>query len=207
MERGTIQQQERRAKSKKDLDDPVSSFATTNIVDFDSYAIDLSQFTGVDKSRPQYYKPRERSTVDLLGLSETQKNDARSIGNIRSELHDRFSNPLYNLVFATITAAFLAQVRTTRERRGNSILIVVLLVAGIRLIGFGMTSLALTSPIGVPFMYLIPISAIAVSFYLAFTGRRLTLIDNLVRKMELMNDHILKILPNFKNRKSGSKAV
>ena len=190
MEQGTIQQQQIKPTSDGALDETNPNFTSVNIINFDSYAIDLSKFTGVDESRPQYYKPRELTTSTLLNPPKDDPTINRDPGVARSELHDRFTNPLYNLMFAAIVAAFLAQVRTTRERRGSAIFVAVLLVAAIRLAGFGITSLAIRTPLAVPFMYALPIVSIALGLWMVLSGRRLTAMDNLIRIMELFNDRI-----------------
>ena len=191
MEQGTIQQQQIKAADDGQLDETNPDFTTVNIINFDSYAIDLSKFTGVSEGGVQYYKPRELTTTTLLNPPKDDPTIKREPGVARSELHDRFTNPLYNLVFATIVAAFLAQVRTTRERRGSAIFVAVILVAAIRLAGFGITSLAIRSPLAVPFMYALPIISIILGLWMVLSGRRLTAMDNLIRIMELFNDSIL----------------
>ncbi|WP_321446722.1 LptF/LptG family permease [uncultured Cohaesibacter sp.] len=191
MEQGTIQQQQIKAAEDGELDETNPDFTTVNIINFDSYAIDLSKFTGVSEGSVQYYKPRELTTITLLNPPKDNPTIKREPGVARSELHDRFTNPLYNLVFATIVAAFLAQVRTTRERRGSAIFVAVILVAAIRLAGFGITSLAIRTPLVVPFMYALPIISIILGLWMVLSGRRLTAMDNLIRIMELFNDTIL----------------
>ena len=191
MEQGTIQQQQIKAAEDGELDETNPDFTSVNIINFDSYAIDLSKFTGVNESGSKYFKPRELTTATLLNPPKDDPTIKREPGVARSELHDRFTNPLYNLVFATIVAAFLAQVRTTRERRGSAIFVAVILVAGIRLAGFGITSLAIRTPLAVPFMYALPIISIALGLWMVLSGRRLTAMDNLIRIMELFNDSIL----------------
>ncbi len=191
MEQGTIQQQQIKVAEDGELDETNPDFTSVNIINFDSYAIDLSKFTGVNEGGNKYFKPRELTTATLLNPPKDDPTIKREPGVARSELHDRFTNPLYNLVFATIVAAFLAQVRTTRERRGSAIFVAVILVAGIRLAGFGITSLAIRTPLAVPFMYALPIISIALGLWMVLSGRRLTAMDNLIRIMELFNDSIL----------------
>ncbi|WP_319414024.1 LptF/LptG family permease [uncultured Cohaesibacter sp.] len=205
MEQGTIQQQQIKETASGELDETNPDFTTVNIIDFDSYAIDLSKFTGVGDGEPKYFKPRELDTAALLHPKEDDPTIAREPGVARSELHDRFTNPLYNLVFATVVAAFLAQVRTTRERRGSAIFVAVLVVATLRLAGFGMTSLAISSAIAVPFMYALPILSIAVGLWLTLSGRRLTAMDNLIRIMELLNERILNMVKKLRSAPKSEK--
>nr|WP_321525395.1 LptF/LptG family permease [uncultured Cohaesibacter sp.] len=205
MENGTIQQQQTKATKSGELDETNPDFASVNIISFDSYAIDLSKFTGVDDSQPKFFKPRELTTGALLHPEKDDPTISRQPGVARSELHDRFTNPLYNLVFATIVAAFLAQVRTTRERRGSAILVAIVLVSGLRLAGFGLTSLSIQTSLAVPFMYALPILSILIGLWIVLSGRRLTAMDNLIRIMELFNDRILHMVGKLR-RKPKPKA-
>lgn len=210
MDQGTIQEQrpEEAATAVEAGKEPTTlpDFSSVNIVRFDSYAIDLSQFTGVDSSKPQFFKVRERSTAYLLNPDTSDQRYKVQENQARSELHDRFTNPLYNLAFATIIAAFLAQVRTTRERRGDAIIIAILAAASVRLLGFAATSSAIQTPLAVPFMYLLPISAIALSLWIALTGRRMTLVDNLIRKMELVTEMLTERFGHLARRSKLTKS-
>ena len=202
MDQGTIQQQ----NHSEDVQES-REFQSVNIIDFDSYAIDLSKFTGVDETQPQFYKPRERTTAFLLAPDPDDPFYASQIDGSRAELHDRLTNPLYNLVFAAVITAFLAQVRTTRERRGSAIAIAVILAAGLRLGGFAATSLAIQTPYAVPIMYLLPLGAIAFSLWIALTGRRITAIDNLIRSMELLSDRISHKLARLRGKSQMADAT
>ena len=198
MDRGTIQQQQQRNGEGPTDEQGRAEISSTNIVNFETYAIDLTKFTGVDPEQSLYYKPRERTTMELLNPDPTDPNYERDRLPSRSELHDRFTIPLYNLAFAAVMTAFLAQVRTTRERRGHAILIAVLVAAALRLGGFALTSLSLQTPVVIPFMYALPLLATAASLWVALTGRRILLIDNLIRVMELFNDGILNKLKKLR---------
>nr|WP_321456816.1 LptF/LptG family permease [uncultured Cohaesibacter sp.] len=204
MEKGTIQQQQLKSTGDGEPAKTDPNVAAVNIVNFDSYAIDLSKFTGTDIDQPRYFKPREMPTSALIHGDKDLPAIARHPGAARSELHDRFTNPLYNLVFASIVAAFLAQVRTTRERRSSAIFVAVLLVAGLRLAGFGATSLAINSPVAVIFMYAIPITSILMGLWIVLSGRRLTAMDNLIRIIELFNDRFLHMVRKLLGKQKPS---
>lgn len=178
-------------------------FGSVNIVKFDSYIIDLSKFTGVDESKPQFFKPRERPTAFFFNPDPNDRYFSKNTGQVRSELHDRFSNPLYNMAFVTTIMAFLMQVRTTRERRSDAIIIAVACAAGLRLLGFAATSLAITTPLAVPFMYALPLIGIAAGLWVSLTGRRVEAIDNLIQLMEYGTEKIRQKFKRFKTQPSG----
>ena len=56
----------------------------------------------------------------------------RNYGQIRSELHDRLTTPLYPLVFAFVAIALLGHARTTRESRWAQILLAFAIALGLR---------------------------------------------------------------------------
>nr|WP_321444347.1 LPS export ABC transporter permease LptF [uncultured Cohaesibacter sp.] len=194
MDRGTIQQQNHTIDENGNRIDENDDFGSVNIIEFDSYAIDLTKFTGAGASANRYFKPRERSTAFLLNPDLNDPFYLQFVDRARAELHDRFANPLYNLVFATVITAFLAQVRTTRERRGSAIAIAVTIATGLRMIGFASMSLAVQTPWAVPAMYLVPIISIMLSLWVIITGRRIILFDNLIRSIELFNERISRRL-------------
>lgn len=190
MDRGTIQQQNHNLDDNGNRIDDQDDFGSVNIIEFDSYAIDLSKFTGAGASENRFFKPRERSTAYLLSPDKDDPVYQQFADRSRAELHDRFANPLYNLVFAIVITAFLAQVRTTRERRGSAIAIAVFITTGLRMIGFATMSLAVQYVWAVPLMYLVPIASILLSLWVILTGRRIILFDNLIRSIELFNERI-----------------
>ena len=130
------------------------------IVQFESYAIDLAQFT------PQTaiaYKPRELRTGELFRLDRTRADLRNAFGRYRVELHDRFASPLYALAFVMIAFAALGQPRTTRQGRGLAILGAIAAVAGIRIAGFGASALAAYSAWAIALIYAAPLTGIALA--------------------------------------------
>ncbi|MCV6603129.1 MAG: LptF/LptG family permease, partial [Cohaesibacter sp.] len=180
-------------------------FGSVNIVKFDSYIIDLSKFTGIDSSKPQFFKPRERPTDFFFNPDPDDFYFKNNTGHVRSELHDRFSNPLYNMAFVTIIMAFLMQVRTTRERRSDAIIIAVTCAAALRLLGFAATSLAITTPLAIPFMYGLPLLGIVFGLWISLTGKRVEAIDNLIQLMEYASERIRQKVKKLKAQPSSSQ--
>ena len=87
------------------------------IVAFQRYALDLAQFGSEGDGAP--LRPRERSTRELMHPDLNDANVKFQEGRFRSELHDRFSGPLYALAFGMIAFAALSQPRTTRSGNWN----------------------------------------------------------------------------------------
>ena len=144
LEKGSVQRQQ-----------PGSKDAA--IVVFERYAIDLAQFApGGDATN---YKPRERSTLELMTLNYDDPYVKRSPGRFWSELHDRFTAPLYNIVAALVAFLFLGQARTTRQGRGLAIVSAILVFGLIRTAGIWALTVFVTRPSVLPLIYGIPVAA------------------------------------------------
>jgi lipopolysaccharide export system permease protein len=106
-----------------------------NIVQFDKYAFDLSQLSSGTQTT-QKYSSRERYLWELYD----QKPDDPSLNDrpeqMRAELHDRIIGPLYPLVIAVLTFAYLGAPRTTRQSRTLSLISAIAAVAVLRGSGF-----------------------------------------------------------------------
>jgi lipopolysaccharide export system permease protein len=144
LEKGSVQRQQPGAKDAA-------------IVVFERYAIDLAQFApGGDAIN---YKPRERSTAELLMLNYEDPYVKRAPGRFWSELHDRFTAPLYNFVAALIAFVFLGQARTTRQGRGWAIVSAILAFGLVRTAGIWVLTIFVTRPSAVLLVYAVPIVA------------------------------------------------
>ena len=155
LEAGSVQRQE--AKQR----DP-------NIVLFDRYAFDLSQFSG----GPQIvkYSVRERYLWQLISPDPSDALAKDQPRQFRAELHDRLLAPVYPFAFILIAFAFLGPPRTTRQSAAWSISSVILAAATLRLIGFACTVFALKYPIAVVFQYVAVAGTIAASLFAASRG-------------------------------------
>lgn len=136
------------------------------MVAFDRYAIDLAQFDPDNTDSP--YKPRERSTLELMRLDRRDPYVQRQLGRFRAELHDRLVNPLYALTFGMIGFAALGQARTTRQGRGTAILVAVAAAATIRVAGFVASNYVARTPLAIPLVYLVPMLGLAGALWYLF---------------------------------------
>lgn len=147
LEKGSMQRQD--AQSRE-----------SSIVMFERYAVDLASFTGA--TGEIQYKPRERTTWDLLNPNPNDAYYQALAGRFRAELHDRFIAPLYVMAFLMIALAALSEAQTTRQGRGKALAIAVLAVVGLRIAGFAATSAMVRSPLAVPIGYLLPVAAMVI---------------------------------------------
>ena len=139
-----------------------------NIVIFDRYAFDLSQFT----SGPQIikYSVRERYLWQLIWPDPNDPQLKDQPEQIRAEMHDRILAPIYPFAFVVIAFAFLGAARTTRQSPAWSIVAVILSVLTLRLIGFASTVFAVKYPIMVAFQYFALAGALTAGIYAISRG-------------------------------------
>jgi lipopolysaccharide export system permease protein len=105
-----------------------------NIVQFDRYAFDLSHLSSETQST-QKYSSRERYLWELYGQNPADPSLDQP-EQMRAELSDRIAAPLYPLVIAVLTFAYLGAPRTTRQSRTLSLLSAIAAVAVLRGLGF-----------------------------------------------------------------------
>ncbi len=161
LEKGSIQRQQQGSK------DPI-------MVVFDTYAIDLAQFSSSVDGSP--LRPRERTTWQLLFPDTTEPFVQQNPGAIRSELHDRLVNPLFAVVFGAIAFAAVGRVRTTRQGRGFAILFAVIGALAIRLLGVVATALVANHASALIFQYLLPLLSVVIAVWYALGDPRAVLL-------------------------------
>jgi lipopolysaccharide export system permease protein len=146
LENGNIQRQETKQR------DP-------NIVSFDRYAFDLSQFGG----GPQVinYSTRERYLWQLIWPDANDRQFIQQPGQFRAEMHDRLLAPIYPFAFVVIAFTFLGSPRTTRQSQAWSITGVALGVAILRIVGFASTVAGAKFPVALVFQYIATAAALA----------------------------------------------
>ena len=133
-----------------------------NIVLFDRYAFDLSQFAG-SGSQVAKLSVRERYLWQLIAPDADDPMYIEQPGQFRAELHDRLLAPIYPFAFVLIAFAFLGAPRTTRQSPAWSVTGVILAVSALRLIGFASTVFTIKYPIAVLVQYAAVTGAIVAS--------------------------------------------
>jgi len=142
----------------------------SSIVAFERYAIDLS---ALNQDEGQVvYKPRERTTTQLLFLDQQEGYYKMQEGRFRAELHDRLSGWLHPLAMMMIAFAALGEARTTRQGRGAAMAAAVVAVGVLRIASFAASSAAVRSPSGLIWVYGAPLAAIGAALLFALHGPR-----------------------------------
>jgi lipopolysaccharide export system permease protein len=149
LEKGSVQRKEPNSRD-------------SSIVAFERYAVDLAAFNQ-DGDGELIYKPRERSTTQLMFPDKSEFLYQIQTGRFRAELHERLSAWLYPLAMMAIAFAALGDPRTTRQGRGLAIAGAVVAVVVLRIAGFAASSAAVRSHAAVPIIYAVPMGAIVVS--------------------------------------------
>ena len=142
LEKGSVQRKEPNSRD-------------SSIVAFERYAVDLAAFN--EENGDIVYKPRERSTTQLLFPDKSEFLYQYQEGRFRAELHDRLSAWLYPFAMMTIAFAALGEARTTRPGRGLA----------------PASSAVVRSPWAVAGVYGVPLVAIAISLLVIFQGSAL----------------------------------
>lgn len=155
LEKGSVQRQEPNSRDSA-------------IVTFERYAIDLSSF-GEDGGEI-IYKPRERSTMELLFPDKEENYYKMQEGRFRAELHERFAAPLYAVAFTLIAFAALGEPRTTRQGRGSAMAAALVAVVLVRIAGFAASSALVRTPAAVAGVYGAPIVGSLGALFLIFGG-------------------------------------
>ena len=147
-----------------------SKSADTSIVAFDRYAIDLSALN--QEAGELVYKPRERSTGDLLMPDTNEPYYKAQAGRFRAELHDRLTAWLFPITTVFIAFAALGDAKTTRQGRGVAVAGAVVAVVALRIAIFGASSALARSPGALPLVYGLPLGAILASLAVIYAGPR-----------------------------------
>jgi lipopolysaccharide export system permease protein len=132
------------------------------LVLFDRYGFDLTSLAGGPRSLK--YSTRERYLWELFNPGKTDKDFADEPDQIRAELHDRLTAPLYPLAFVVMTYAYLGAPRTTRQGRTMSLMGAIGVVAALRGLGF----VGMIAGVHVPVALALPYLALIATFVLGY---------------------------------------
>jgi lipopolysaccharide export system permease protein len=159
------------------------------IVAFDQYVLNISDLNPKDTGSKEL-RPRERYLGELLSPDPKVLKNKGAAGQLRTELHDRFSTPFYPLLFAFLAVAVLGHARTTRESRWAQILVAAGIAVGLRVSGLTASNLVTLSAGATPLVYVIPIGAIIVAALVAHVRMSPELRSKLSLQLKFVPDNI-----------------
>jgi lipopolysaccharide export system permease protein len=148
-------------RNRNDRSVSVISFATT--------ALDFSQFIG-SRGRSNY-KPEELPTAQLLSPRPEFPLARDRPAELRREIHRRFSEWLYPLVFGLVAVYFAGSARSNRQGQPAQIAIGALVALGIRALGFFTVANSGESTLFAALTYAVPLGAIALFGWLIMRGQ------------------------------------
>ena len=166
-----------------------------SIVEFQSYGFDLTSLA--PQNRDPVYKASERSLGELIWPDMTDPYVRKNAGRMRSDLHDRLTQPLYPIAFALLAFMFLGEARTTRQSRGMGIAAVLVACFTVRLGGLAATNLTIQSPNAAPLVYLAPLAGIGFAAWYIVREVRPAPPRVLVRLGEFAADHVMVLARRF----------
>ena len=106
-----------------------------SVIRFPSYAFDLSLFTAERPARRRL-APKDRTLPYLLNPSPNDPIFKKKPQSFRAELHRRFTEWLYPIVFALIALAVIGDARSHREGRINPLMTAVIIALFVRWLGY-----------------------------------------------------------------------
>jgi lipopolysaccharide export system permease protein len=139
-----------------------------SLLQFDRYALDLSQFVQRDDDR--WLEPGERYLHELFWPG-SGADDLANAARMRAEGHDRLASPLYSLAFALIALAAVLSGEFNRRGRRWRIVMAVGCIALLRAAGLGLVGLSAKIPALIPLLYLNIILVMAICLYALLQGR------------------------------------
>lgn len=139
-----------------------------SLLQFDRYALDLSQFVQRDEDR--WLEPGERYLHELFWPG-TGADDLANAARMRAEGHDRLAAPLYGLAFVLIALAAVLSGEFNRRGRRGRIVMAVAAIALVRAAGLGLVGLSAKLPVLIPLLYGNVLLVMAVCLFALARGR------------------------------------
>jgi lipopolysaccharide export system permease protein len=137
------------------------------IVVFDQYAFDLTRLTPAPQVNVGL---REKYIWELAFPAADDPVMKMSPSQFRVAFHERIYEPLYPLAFGIMAFAILGFPRTTRQSRAVSTFAVIAAVAGLRLVGFAGTTIAVGVPAMLAVVYVMIAFSIGLGSYVIWRG-------------------------------------
>jgi lipopolysaccharide export system permease protein len=106
---------------------------TVQFVNFKTYSFDMGDFTA--KAGQREPRVQELELDELFNQDQATAYYQANKAGIRSEIHQRFSTPLYSFVYAFLAILYLGRPRTTREGRASILFTAFIIGAVLRALG------------------------------------------------------------------------
>jgi lipopolysaccharide export system permease protein len=144
-----------------------------SVIRFLSYAFDLSAFTA--SSGSPRLRPKDQTLPYLFHPDPDDPEFQRNPQSFRTELHRRFSEWAYTIVFALIALAVIGNARSHRESRINPVVTAITIALIVRWMGYFAANQVQVSAALWPVVYAIPLGVSALSIWFIATHRTMEL--------------------------------
>ncbi|RWP65457.1 LPS export ABC transporter permease LptF [Mesorhizobium sp.] len=144
-----------------------------SVIRFTSYAFDLSAF--MSASSDVLLLPKDQTTQYLLNPSPNDKMFQKRPNKYLAEVHQRFSEWSYSLVFALIALAVAGDARSHREARIHPLITSIAIALFVRWLGFFAAGKTDNIPQYAYMVYGVPIVASAVATWFIVSNRTMEL--------------------------------
>ncbi len=146
---------------------------TVTVINYQSYAFDLSTFAG--KVEKLTLRPKERTTPDLLDPDPDDHYFRTAPGLYRAAIHERFSEMLWPFVYVMVVLAFAGQARSNRQSYGSAIVAAVGAIILLRGFAFSSLSSLKTDASAVTMVYGLPLFGMATAGWFLARNRPVAL--------------------------------
>lgn len=159
-----------------------------SLIRFDSYSFDLSAFT--ESSKAPIMFPKDRPLSYLMNPDRNDPVLTARPDYYRTELHNRFTEWLYPLVFALISIAVAGDARSHREARLHPMVTAITIALAVRWAGFTVSNNAENSALFSFMIYGVPFGAAAISISFIIRNRTLelpvTLVETITQRFDAL---------------------
>ncbi|RCL02819.1 MAG: lipopolysaccharide export system permease protein [Candidatus Tokpelaia sp. JSC188] len=146
----------------------------TSIIKFDTYTLNLSAFASVNQTLTIY--PKDQFLTYLFNPNPSDSYYQHHTLEYTAELHKRFTEWLYPIVFALIALAVAGNVRSHRETHISISFLAVLSSFLVYWVAYFFAERAKNDLTYIPFLYTIPISISILLIFMLLTNRRICLL-------------------------------
>ncbi|OJF94467.1 LPS export ABC transporter permease LptF [Rhizobium sp. 58] len=144
-----------------------------SIIKFDSYAFDLTDLTKMAGAAT--IRAQDRSLAYLLAPDVTEENYKKNPGAYEAELHRRFTEWTFPILFGLIALVVSSDARSHREARMHPMVRALLITLLLRWATFYAANNAEDSRMFIPLMYIIPLATAFITIRQLAGNRRLAL--------------------------------
>lgn len=160
-----------------------------SIIKFDSYAFDLTDLTqSVGTSN---IRAKDRDLFYLFNPDPEDSQFKRNPGAFSAELHRRFTEWLFPLVFGLVALVVSSDARSHREARVHPMITALLSALFLRWACFYASNNAEESPYFIPIMYFIPIATSALAIRQLARNKSLAIPMTLNNRITDLRDRVL----------------